>query len=51
MILTRYVELIEPFIPDQYKAAEIFGRNLTEGWLTWGDEAIKWNWDGHWVSR
>ncbi|KAF8533934.1 MT-A70-like protein, partial [Trichophaea hybrida] len=36
-------DLIEPFLPERYEAAEIFGRNLTEGWFTWGDEAIKWN--------
>jgi len=41
-------ELIEPYLPTSYSACEIFGRNLTEGWHTIGDEAIKYNWDGHW---
>lgn len=41
-------ELVEPYLPENYRACEIFGRNLTEGWFTWGDEAIKFNWDGHW---
>ncbi|KAI5845009.1 MT-A70-domain-containing protein, partial [Morchella snyderi] len=41
-------ELVEPYLPEDYRACEIFGRNLTEGWFTWGDEAIKFNWDGHW---
>ncbi|KAL7270667.1 hypothetical protein RUND412_006622 [Rhizina undulata] len=40
-------ELIEPHLPTPYKACEMFGRNLTEGWFTWGDEAIKWDWDGY----
>lgn len=39
---------MEPYLPENYRACEIFGRNLTEGWFTWGDEAIKFNWDGHW---
>lgn len=42
------VELVEPYLPETYRACEIFGRNLTEGWFTWGDEALKFNWDGHW---
>ncbi|RPB04215.1 MT-A70-domain-containing protein [Choiromyces venosus 120613-1] len=41
-------ELIEPYLPLEYNACEIFGRNLTEGWVTWGDEAIKYNWSGYW---
>ncbi|RPB10522.1 MT-A70, partial [Morchella conica CCBAS932] len=36
-------ELVEPYLPENYRACEIFGRNLTEGWFTWGDEAIKFN--------
>ncbi|PWW76507.1 MT-A70-domain-containing protein [Tuber magnatum] len=41
-------ELIEQYLPREYNACEIFGRNLTEGWVTWGDEAIKYNWSGYW---
>jgi N6-adenosine-specific RNA methylase IME4 len=48
--LTGPAELIEPYLPASYSACEIFGRNLTEGWHTIGDEAIKYNWDGHWGS-
>ena len=43
------VGLIEEYLPKDYKACEIFGRGLTEGWSTWGDEAMKWNWDGHYA--
>ncbi|TGZ82748.1 MT-A70, partial [Ascodesmis nigricans] len=43
--------LIEKYLPENHKGAEIFGRNLTDGWFTWGDEAIKWNWDGHWDTE
>lgn len=42
------VELVESYLPEAYRACEIFGRNLTEGWFTWGDEALKFNWEGHW---
>ncbi|KAG0642090.1 MT-A70-domain-containing protein [Tuber brumale] len=41
-------ELIERYLPPEYNACEIFGRNLTEGWVTWGDEAIKYNWNAYW---
>lgn len=47
-------ELIEPFMqsPAEYRALEIFARNLTAGWWSWGNEAIKFNWEGHWqLSR
>lgn len=42
------VELVESYLPGAYRACEIFGRDLTEGWFTWGDEALKFNWEGHW---
>ena len=43
-------ELIEPLMPDpaNYRAIEVFARNMTAGWLAWGDEALKFNWNGHW---
>ena len=33
--------LIEPRLPPQYRALEIFARNLTAGWCAWGDEVLK----------
>lgn len=44
-------ELIEPLMPDplDYRALEVFARNLTAGWWTWGDEVLKFNWEGNWV--
>ncbi|KAI5805013.1 MT-A70-domain-containing protein [Geopyxis carbonaria] len=44
-------DLIEHYLPTPYRAAELYGRNLTEGWTTWGDEAVRFNWDGHWVEK
>ncbi|MCJ1252306.1 hypothetical protein MMC24_000111 [Lignoscripta atroalba] len=43
-------ELIEPMMPNpaKYRALEVFARNLTAGWWAWGDEVLKFNWDGHW---
>ncbi|MCJ1482895.1 hypothetical protein MMC06_003061 [Schaereria dolodes] len=45
-------ELIEPLIsnPRDYRALEIFARNLTSGWWAWGNEVLKFNWKGHWSS-
>ena len=43
-------ELIKPMIPNplDYRALELFARNLTAGWWSWGDEVLKFNWEGHW---
>jgi len=48
----RLKELVEPMMPDarRYRALEVFARNLTAGWWTWGDECLKYNWDGYWSS-
>ncbi|KAF3938123.1 hypothetical protein ABW19_dt0208651 [Dactylella cylindrospora] len=42
--------LIEPYIEchGEPRCCEIFARNLTEGWLSWGDEVLKGNWRGCW---
>ena len=36
-------DLVRPLLPADYTACEIFGRCLVEGWLTWGDDAIRYN--------
>ncbi len=41
-------ELIEPMVPACYRALEIFGRYVSAGWWVWGDEVLKYNWEGHW---
>ena len=43
--------LIEPFLPGDYRALEVFARNLTADWWSWGDEVLKYNWEGHWLSH
>ena len=43
--------LIEPFLPGTYRALEVFARNLTAEWWSWGDEVLKHNWDGHWHTH
>lgn len=42
--------LLEQMIaePTNYRALEIFARNLTSGWCSWGNEPIKYNWQGYW---
>lgn len=44
--------LIEPMMRDKstYRALEIFARHLTAGWWSWGDEVLKYNWEGHWTE-
>lgn len=43
-------ELVEPLMPNpaEYRALEIFGRHLTAGWWSWGNEAMKHNCEGFW---
>ena len=36
-------EPLKPLLPDGYRALEIFARNLTAGWWSWGDEVLKFN--------
>ena len=44
-------ELIEPILPARYRALEIFGRYVSAGWWVWGDEVLKYNWEGHWSKE
>jgi N6-adenosine-specific RNA methylase IME4 len=46
-------ELLEPYMPDanDYSALEVFSRNLVTGWTSWGNEAIKFNWERYWTSE
>ncbi|KAL8749646.1 MAG: hypothetical protein Q9199_007558 [Rusavskia elegans] len=45
-------EIIEPMMWDSssYRALEIFARNLTAGWCSWGNEVLKYQWKGHWTE-
>ena len=31
-----------------YRALEVFARGLTAGWWAWGDECLRWQWEGWW---
>ncbi|KAL8760939.1 MAG: hypothetical protein Q9184_002907 [Pyrenodesmia sp. 2 TL-2023] len=44
--------LFEPMMKDRfnYRALEVFARNLTAGWWSWGDEVLKYNWEGYWAK-
>ncbi|KAF3902978.1 hypothetical protein ABW20_dc0104422 [Dactylellina cionopaga] len=42
--------LMEPYLSSRDpRCCEIFARNLTEGWFSWGNEVLKGNWRGCWV--
>ncbi|CAD6567445.1 MAG: hypothetical protein ASARMPRED_000834 [Alectoria sarmentosa] len=43
--------LMEPFLPGDYRALEVFARTLTAEWCSWGDEVLKHNWEGHWYTH
>ena len=43
--------ILEPMMQDPQHccALELFARNLNRGWCSWGNEVLKFNWDGHWA--
>ncbi|TKA58140.1 hypothetical protein B0A49_12131 [Cryomyces minteri] len=43
-------ELVAPLMPHptDYEALEVFARYLVAGWWSWGNEALKFNWEGAW---
>lgn len=45
-------ELMEPYMPDptNYSALEVFARTLTAGWMSWGNEVLKYNSDIYWAK-
>lgn len=45
-------ELIEPMIvqKDDYRALEVFARHLVAGWVSWGNECIKFNGETNWYT-
>lgn len=44
--------LLEECMPDKddYSALEIFSRHLVSGWMSWGNEAFRYNNDQYWTS-
>lgn len=35
-------------LADDARVLEVFARNLVAGWWSWGNECIKFNWEGYW---
>lgn len=42
--------VFEDILPPGYRGLEIFARNLTAGWWSWGDEALKFQQPEHWAE-
>ncbi len=44
--------LVEPMMKNSssYRALEVFARNLTAGWWSWGDEVLKYNRESCWTK-
>ncbi|KAI0421028.1 MT-A70-domain-containing protein [Xylaria grammica] len=41
--------LFEDILPKNYKGLELFARNLTAGWWSWGNEALFFQQGDHWA--
>ncbi|KAH8680921.1 MT-A70 family [Xylariales sp. PMI_506] len=42
--------LLDNMLPADYKCLEIFARNLTTGWWSWGDQVLMFQAKHHWVQ-
>ncbi|KIW11883.1 hypothetical protein PV08_09156 [Exophiala spinifera] len=42
--------LLQDLLPPQPQVLELFARNLTAGWCSWGDEVLKFQHESHWVG-
>lgn len=42
--------MFDGLFPPDYRGLEIFARNLTAGWWSWGDEVLKFQQPEHWKS-
>ncbi|RYP61216.1 hypothetical protein DL769_007810 [Monosporascus sp. CRB-8-3] len=42
--------LFKDILPDDYVGLEVFARNLTAGWWSWGDEVLRFQHRHHWVE-
>lgn len=42
--------VFEDILPPGYRGLEIFARNLTAGWWSWGDEVLKFQQPEHWAE-
>ncbi|KAI6785217.1 Methyltransferase-like protein-like protein [Emericellopsis cladophorae] len=42
--------LFADILPPQYRGLEVFARNLTAGWWSWGDDVLKFQQNVHWSS-
>ncbi|KAF2216820.1 hypothetical protein CERZMDRAFT_108740 [Cercospora zeae-maydis SCOH1-5] len=43
-------KMIETLIGTDGDVLEIFARHLVAGWWSWGNECVKFNWEGYWQS-
>lgn len=46
-------EMLESYVPDpnEYTALEVFARYLVTGWVSWGNEVLKYNSDMYWAKH
>ncbi|KAI1210883.1 MT-A70 family [Annulohypoxylon truncatum] len=42
--------LFQSMMPENYSGLEVFARNLTAGWWSWGDEVLYFQQRHHWVE-
>lgn len=42
--------LFDEILPSGYRACELYARNLVEGWMSVGDECLKFMQDDYWTQ-
>jgi N6-adenosine-specific RNA methylase IME4 len=43
--------MFQPILGQGYKGLEVFARNLTAGWWSWGDEVLKFQSSRYWEAQ
>ena len=49
--LKSLIEEAFEFKAGEYRALEVFARGLVAGWWSWGDECLRFQWEGWWCEE
>jgi hypothetical protein len=46
----HHLEIFDELVPDGYRGCELYARNLVEGWMSVGDECLKFMRHDYWTT-
>ena len=50
LVWTEALGIFEAFLPEGYRGCELYARNAVEGWMSVGDECLKFMRDDYWTT-